>query len=298
MGAAGHIMIELPTATLEGILILATKRASLWECKNPATPQHSKVIISVSILIGLMAGYLAFQSVDLTIFLSASHTLLTGQSPYSISEFVYPVSMALLIAPFSLLPPQLVFRAVMVASVNLYAFVILRATRSLPIAILAILSPLFLYNFFYASLDWLVFAALLVGPIPAFLLAMLKPQIGIGIAIIALLKVRRPVAVLLILAEATIFLASLALGMHLNVATEHPGNMCIFPNGLIAGIPLMFLAVQRRDPLMALAAAPLCSPYVGPQSWIAILPFLVHQAHTRYRLRTRRETPKIPSRVH
>jgi hypothetical protein len=148
------------------------------------------------------------------------------------------------------------------------------------VVLLILISPIFLYSIYFVNLDWLVIAALLVSPVPAFFLALLKPQIGLGIALLAWLRVwqtNKPLAVLLIAIEVMIYGASYALGMRWEFALAN-FNRSVFPFGVIIGLPLIVIGLRQRDAVIALAAMPFLSPYVGAQSWVAALPLLARFA--------------------
>lgn len=258
-----------------------TKREVMAEARQARHLTRFHYIIHtmkrLSLLIGFLAAMLVFQGNDISLYLNAARDVLRGASPYHVPQFVNPLSVSVLFAPLSPLPDALVLRLVALVSVTIYALVILRTARLWWIGLLLMLTPIFLYNVFYSNLDWLVFAALLVSPVPAFLLAMVKPQIGLGVALIALLMVwqrNKPLALLLVALEACIFAVSFAAGMRWSDPVSHYGNFSVFPFGVVIGLPLLVLSLKRRDAVMALSAMPFLSPYVGPQSWIAVLPLM------------------------
>lgn len=232
--------------------------------------------LAVAALIGLLAACLVFNTNDTSVLLQSARDVLSLHTPYNAAnyQFLSPVSVTALYAPLTPLPAEIALRLVAFVSVMLYAYVILREARRWWLAALLMLTPLFLYNVFAVNIDWIVFAALLAPPPLAFLLAMLKPQIGAGVALIALLAVwhkSKPAAMLLLAVEVSIYAASYAMGMRWGYVYAH-ANFSVFPLGLAVGLPLLGLALRRRDAVLALAAMPFVSPYVGPQSWIVVLP--------------------------
>ena len=233
--------------------------------------------MKLALLTGFIAAYLVFQGNDVRVLTSAARALLNGTSLYHVDQFVSPFPAALLFIPFSPLPDALALRAVAFISVTLYVYVIQREARHWWIAVVLMCTPIFLYDLYAANVDWAVFAALLVPPPFAFLLAMVKPQIGLGVALIALLAVwhkNKPLAIGLLVLEAGIFAVSFAAGMDWTKQLHGFRNFSAFPFGVVLGLPLIVLSLKRRDSVMALAAMPFLSPYVGPQSWIAVLPLL------------------------
>lgn len=229
----------------------------------------------LAILAGGIACFLVFQGNDISLFLGEARDVLSLHSPYHVPQAINPLSVALIFAPLSSLPDITVLRIISFISVTIYAYAIFRE-KHWATALLFVVSPLFLYNIYYANLDWTAVLSLLVSPIPAFFLALIKPQVGWGVAVIAILSVwkrNKKLAIFLIAIEGGIYLASFAWGMRWEYALTN-SNYSIFPYGCIIGIPLMSYALYKKNTIVALGAAPFLSPYVGPQSWIVILPML------------------------
>jgi hypothetical protein len=71
-----------------------------------------------------------------------------------------------------------------------------------------------------------------------------------------------------------IYALSFRMGLHSQAAIDQYWNRAVFPMMLPLGLLAAYLAVSNRDRALSLTAAPLLSPYVGYQSWLAILPLL------------------------
>lgn len=245
---------------------------------------RKNVLVTAALAFSLCAALLAFNTHDFDVLYSAATVVRQGGNPYAVPMFVSPLSVFVYFIPISLLPEMLAFRLTIFLSTLVYCVVIYRAARgNLPITILALASPLMLYNLFATNIDWLLALALLVNPIAGLFLALLKPQIGGALALVLLVLIGqrygRRLAALCIVIQAVIYAASFiwhaqaaSLESALSWTVNHAGNMSVFPFGAVIGLPLLVFALRRRDPLMALAAMPFLSPYVGPQSWIAVLP--------------------------
>lgn len=237
----------------------------------------------VILALALCAAALAFNDYDFHNLYAAGLAARTGANPYNVTEFISPLSVLIYFTPVSLLPYALAFRLTAFISAAAYILVFYRAARgSLLVTFLIGVSPLLLYNVFAINIDWMPLLAAMVNPVAGFFFALTKPQTGSVLAVILWWIVLRrygwQVAALLIIAQAAIFAASILLysgaatGAFLKSSINHPGNLSLFPWGLLLGLPLAWYALRRRDRFAGLAAAPLLSPYVGPQSWIAVLP--------------------------
>lgn len=224
----------------------------------------------------LCCFFLMSNNFDVSLWLNAARDVLHGVNPYHVANLINPIIVPVLFVPFTPLPDALVARLLAFASGAIAVTLLRREACHRWIVPLLLLTPIFLYSVYFPNLDWIVAAALLAPPPLAFLLAFLKPQIGLGVALLALLDVwskNKPLAVILIVAEACIYAVSYAVGMRWQFALT-TFNFAVFPYGLIVGLPLFWLSLRRRDAVIAFAAMPFCAPYIGAQSWIAILPLL------------------------
>ncbi len=235
------------------------------------------------VIISASAALLAFSNTDFNVYYDAALSLRAGRNPYTdVPHFNSPVSVLLYFIPISYLPAVFAFRLTVFLSVMTYCVVIFRLSgRRLGNTGVALLSSFFLYNAFYNNVDWFPMLGSIVRPELGFWLAMTKPQIGIVIAAQAALAIGSRlswwVTLLFILAQVGIYAISFAMGMAWSEMIGLWGNFSLFPLSLIVGIPLALAALKKRKPGYGLAAGPLLSPYVGPQSWIALLPALAER---------------------
>jgi hypothetical protein len=196
--------------------------------------------------------------------------------------FCNPISALFYFVPISLLPEPVAFRVTIFISTLIYCLALYQfSRRHLVSTLLALLSPLLLYNVFYTSVEWLCVLGALVNPLPGFLLAWVKPQVGVILAVMLLLLISRrygwKLAAVMCLVQALIFGLSFAWGLSWAIAVPIWGNYSLFPYGLLVGIPLAVYALRRADRASALACGPFLSPYIAIQSWVAILPLAVRR---------------------
>lgn len=133
---------------------------------------------------------------------------------------------------------------------------------------LYLLSPPVLYCLIFGNLDWVPLLALFVSPFPVgVLLAMVKPQVGIGILLFWLVTHEQRdyalawlilACILSLLVYPACFDQWLVVGER---ALASGINIRLWPVGLLLGIPLVGLGIRLKKPLMALAAGPFLSPY-------------------------------------
>ena len=246
------------------------------------TPSRFLLAILV-VVVSASAALLAFSNADFNVYYDAALSLRAGRNPYTdIPNFNSPLSLMLYFIPVSLLPSMFAFRLTVFLSVMTYCIVIFRLSgRRLINTFVALLSSVFFYNAFYNNVDWLPMLGSIIRPELGFWLAMTKPQIGIVVAALAALAIRSKfglrIMLSFLLAQVGIYALSFAMGMEWGWMIGRWGNFSLFPVSLIVGIPLTIVAVKNRKLGYGLAAAPLLSPYVGPQSWIAVLPALAER---------------------
>lgn len=168
---------------------------------------------------------------------------------------------ATVVQPITLLPLPWARAVVQAASVA--ALLALAGPRRL--AWLAALSsaPAILLIFHYANLDALAGAGVLLPPAGGLLLLAIKPQ-ALGLAALVWLAERRwwslgPLALVVVL-------STLLWPEWVARVQQSPAgalNVSFFPWSLLVALPLLALALRRRDVTLAALATPLAVPYVA-----------------------------------
>jgi hypothetical protein len=221
---------------------------------------------------------------DFHLFYQAATALRTGQNPYlydfhdSVYSFHNPIYSAVIFLPLSLLPE----RTAMMVNAGLAAgavwLVFQRLSRSALTASLALLSrPVFMI-LLTGNADWLPLLAAITPPMVGIWLALIKPQVGIVLAVLYGCEIWRQSKRRFALtcgALAALLTLSLLLGMRWQSMIAIQWNWSLFPVGVPVGLFLIWQAWRRKnDRALALAAAPFLSPYVASQSWAAAFPWL------------------------
>lgn len=215
---------------------------------------------------------------DFDVFYRAAQSVLHGQSPYTLN-FFNPGWALLFIMPLTLFPLSSA-TALWCAASFAGIVVALRRFRVAwsRIALWLIASPLGLVMLLWGNLDWLCILGATLPPVVGIWLVMLKPQIGIVVALVwvyqawrarnwrGLILLTVPISLMLI-AQLAVWGIPRAVGLP-SVATVWPWGVLLVALGLMT----RRLRVERIPD--ALLIAPLLSPYVNPISWSAALPWL------------------------
>jgi len=250
----------------------------------PSQYTRRKIILLMALAVSISgcAALLAFQDNDFLTFYNAGLAARLGMNPYTGHGPFFPVSALFYFSVISLLPEPIAFRVTIFISTLVYCAALYRFSgHDLINTAIGLASPILLYNVFYTNIEWMIFLATMVNPLIGFLLAMTKPQIGGVLAVVLLIVIYRrygfKVAFGMCIVQLLILLGSFAWGLTWGIAVPVWGNFDLFPWGLLLGIPLACFALLKSDYAAALAASPLLSPYVTPQSWVAILPITVNR---------------------
>ena len=226
-----------------------------------------RYLAALGVVSVILVFFVPYQD-DFDVFYAAGQAILHGQNPYVNSGFFNPIHVAWLMTPLALLPFEVAWRLYAGLAFFSVGWAILRLFP-VRVAWVAALAPFGLLVALTGNLDgWVLLGASWGSPWGVFLLLM-KPQMGLFAALLLWWKHRRNLA--LTVAIEVVAIVSVWGGMihgGLNVAT----SVDLWPYGAVVGLPLLALAVKRRDPVLALSASPFLSPYVTILNWSAALP--------------------------
>jgi len=235
------------------------------------------VIIIALIAVIFAISILSPHGIDWRIaYYPAGRACIGGRSPYFESGyFENPIWVCLFLAPFAIFSEAIGRALFLVASVAAY-YTAFRSTgvprKWIP---LLFLSPQILYGLNLGSIDALILAAPALPPLAGFLLALAKPQLGLGyLAFLTLEWIRqrdyRSLLLAFSLGGAGI-LFSIWLGMPFSGRLiSAPWNTSLFPYSLPVGIISIWFALRNRDKGLSFIASPMMSPYVGFYSWAVL----------------------------
>lgn len=200
--------------------------------------------------------------------------LLHGQNPYSVTTLHNPIWALIPLVPFALAGEKAGAIFMFFAAFGAYAYVA-RKLGATPVALfLFMLSPLIVYNLMLGNIDWLVVLGFIMPPSVGLFFVLLKPQIGIAVAIYWLWtsyksggvknvgKTFLPVTLFIIL---SFFLfGNWMVGKSDNLLSA-TWNLSLFPYSVPIGLILLFMAWKNKN--YAVSASPFFSPYMSLGSW-------------------------------
>lgn len=253
-----------------------------------AGTQRRVLYISLLIVFSIIGVYLAsfLPSADwLLVFDKVPRAVLHGESPYSIRPFVNPPWTVLLLMPFSLLTPELGRGAAFVLCALALIYVAWRL-HARPLAIAALLlSPTVIGALIAGTFDAFLLPALFLPPVWALFFLLIKPQIGMGVAIFYFVQAWRKKGILEVFrtfapVTAAYIVSALLFPVWVNRLlhmTSDPWNRSLFPYAIPLGLFFLWLAIRRDNVFFALAATPFFSPYLTFYSYLIVQVALLHE---------------------
>jgi len=226
-------------------------------------------------------------AVDWETFRPAARALVRGQNPYHVEAFNNPVWTLVPFIPFAFLPEQVGRGLLFVVAVGTFAYVAFRMGAT-PIQLgLFLVAPPLLHGLLNGNIEWLVLLGVTGAPRIGLFFVLIKPQVGLGIALFWLVDSFRAGGareVVRVFTPVTVaFLGSFALfDMSQLRAIRLVGdywNASLWPYSLLPGLYLLYRAVQTRNVKPAIATSPMLSPYALFHSWIVVVVAVL--GHTR-----------------
>jgi len=233
-------------------------------------------VLCGAILLAIILASLSPIGIDFgQVFYPAWRAALMGGDPYAIPHFYNPPWL-LLLYPLAALPMRWAWAVFLVANPVILAIAFRRMGLDWFGVLLISFSPLALYNAYYGNIDSIVLLGATLPPQYGIWLLLLKPQMGVWLVglwawrafkqdgIRGVVRLVAPVA----LAFVVTFLAG---AYRLPDVAVMTWSADVWPFGLVAGLPLLYLAWRKNSDRIALAAAPFLSPYVAIHSWTTVL---------------------------
>jgi hypothetical protein len=202
--------------------------------------------------------------------------LLQGRNPYEVTTLHNPVWGLIPLIPFALLGERLGESALFFTAFTAYAVIAKRLGASPVALILFMLSPLVYYNLMLGNIDWLVVIGFVLPPWAGLFLVVLKPQIGVAIALywawkewkrgglVQIVRTFLPVTVCLILSFG--IFGNWLTGKSDNLLSAS-WNSSLFPYSIPFGLLALWLAARELNTNRAVSASPFFSPYLSFGSW-------------------------------
>lgn len=243
------------------------------------------IIVSLILVTSLVATYLPFGIDWHEAFRPASLAILSGKSPYHVEKF-YAAPWGLLpLIPLALLPENI--GRGLLFSLNLVSLTfVAHRLGAKPLAIAVFLvSPPVLHGLLNANIDWLAMLGFVLPPQIGLLFVLIKPQVGIGLAVFWLITAwreggyRRVVVFLgpLILTTAISFALYGIWPMRYLSITDYSNtfNASFWPSSIPIGLVLLVASVRKNEARYAISSSPCFSPHVVFHSYAGALAALL-----------------------
>lgn len=204
----------------------------------------------------------------------AVRLLLNGDNPYTVTTLHNPVWALIPLMPFAVLGEAIGGAVLYFVTFTVYVGVAHKLKASRLALALFMASPLIVYNLVLGNIDWLVALGFILPPQVGLFLVVLKPQIGIAVALYWAWRAYRsggvgqvvrtfwPVA--LCLAASFAMYGNWLAGRSDDVLSAG-WNLSFFPWTLPVGAAL--LISSRGHAARAISASPFLSPYLSLGSW-------------------------------
>lgn len=223
--------------------------------------------------------------------LPATQAFLEGGNPYETNEgfrvILFPFWTFIALAPFAMLPYWI--GRVLLFAVSLTCFTVTACKMGAERwqVILFLLSAPVIGCLNNGNIDWLVMMGLWMPPKIGLFFVLMKPQIGLGIALywmyaswfvggwVWVYRTLAPVltAYLLSFIGYGFWIVDLS-GMNVN-----PENLSAFPHTIFLAVILLYAAMEKPEKSLAIFSGPLLAPYVSQFSYAASLIALFSRKH-------------------
>jgi hypothetical protein len=237
-------------------------------------------IIGVLILLLLWFEYLYLPiGVDwVQWFRPATLEFISGHSPYTIEGFFNPPWTLIPFIPFAFLPERI--SSLLLVDIGLLCFLyVLYKLKIRPIiALVFLLFPTTLVVLHTVNIEWLVMLGLVMPPQIGLFFVMIKPQVGIALAIYWLvvtphkIKTFLPV-VLASLISVAVYRDWLPKMLIRGNKTGYYGTFDIsfFPYLVPLGLVFLVIAIRKHKDSFAYMASPFLAPYIGANSYSILI---------------------------
>jgi hypothetical protein len=214
-----------------------------------------------------------------TVFRPAARALLRLESPYSIDGYLNPPWAVLPLIPLAALPENIGYAILILFSLASFSYTAYRLGARPSIIVILLLSPPVLHCLLNGNIDALTVIGFVLPPQVGLFFVLIKPQIGIAIAIYWLIEAWReggirqvlrtfgPISVVVIISFLVYGFWPLRFAQEIHLWW----NASLWPASIPIGIALLARALHRRQEKFAIAASPFLSPYVLLHAWVGVL---------------------------
>jgi hypothetical protein len=201
-----------------------------------------------------------------------------GGSPYSVPVFFAAPWAVFPLIPFALLPAGIGRWCLLITAIMSYGFSAYKlGAKPLTLAFLLLSYPV-LADLANGNIEWLAMLGFILPPPIGLIFVLIKPQVGIGIALYWLVEAYRaggiqqvikiflPITLVTLLSFALYgfwpihFMDTLTLAKEMR-STGVNYNFSLWPFGMILGLTFVVLAIIKKEKRFGIMAGPFLSPY-------------------------------------
>jgi len=223
-----------------------------------------------------------------TVFRPATQAFIHFESPYSIEGYFNPPWAVLPLIPIAVLPESLGYAFLILLSLSGFLYTAHRLGARPSIIVVLLLSPPVLHSLLNGNIDALTVLGFVLPPQIGLFFILIKPQIGIALAVYWLIEAWRrggvqeafrifaPVTAVLIVS----FLIYGPWPLRSKQEIHLWWNASLWPASIPVGVALLVGSLVRKKKEYAIAASPFLSPYVLLHAWVGTLLGLI--SHVRW----------------
>lgn len=241
------------------------------------------VEIGATIILALFFLWFEYQYLPIGVdwentFRPATLQFMSGHSPYTVQLFFNPPWVLIPFIPLALLPVRISNLILVDIGLLSYLFILYRLKIHTYIAVIFLLFPTTLLVLLSNNIDWMVMLGFVLPPQIGLFLVLVKPQVGIAMAIYWLLV--NPNKLKTFLPITITYLISFAIsGFWIKKAAMIAGNagyhqsvdINFFPYLVPLGLALLIVSIHKHEQSYAYMASPFLAPYVGANSYTVVL---------------------------
>ena len=250
--------------------------------------QNKIIIFLLIFVIILLLSLKLSPGKDWDVFYSASKLLFEGKSPYNYETFGNPPWSLIISIPLVIVFPKKIAGDIwFVIGIFFFAITAYRL-HAKPIAMgLFLIAPPTVHCLLNGNINWLPLFGFTLPPYIGLLFILIKPQIGIGLAIywiinayksggfIKVIKIIFPTLIAYIL---SFVLYGFWIKNMLNIyKVSMLWNTSLWPYSVPLGLLLIIFGIKKKDPTWVYGAGPFLSPYVLFHVWDAVLVSLLRK---------------------
>lgn len=216
----------------------------------------------------------------------AAQAVLSGESPYSAVPIFFAAPWSLIpLLPYAFMPEPLGRALLFLVGLGTFSVIAYRLGAKPITLTVFLLSPPVIHCLLNSNIEWLALLGVILPPQIGLFFVVIKPQIGIGIAIFWLIqswrkggwreaiRVFAPVTLALLVSFALYGLWPLR--FRETLALSQNFNASLWPMSIPVGLTLLVASLRKHNIRMAMASSPCLSPYVLLHAWVGALASLM-----------------------